>query len=326
MEPWSTSPVVRHPANPVLAARDVPYPATLVFNAGVAKWRGRYAMVFRNDFGDEAARRLDGTNIGLAWSDDGISWEVAPEPCFEMRTDEIRRAYDPRLTVVEDRAYMCFAVDTSHGIRGGIAVTDDFERFEILSLSVPDNRNMVLFPERIAGRYARLERPFPVYGRGAPEAFDIWFSDSPDMCYWGNSELVLGSERVPWANLKAGPPAPPVRTDAGWLAIFHAVDVEEGRVLKGWEPDWRKRYTAGAMLLDLDEPWRVIGMTRAPLLEPEPEYAYEVDGFRGSVIFPTGAVLEPDGELKIYYGASDTAIALATARVDDVLTLCEPVG
>ena len=117
-----------------------------------------------------------------------------------------------------------------------------------------------------------------------------------------------------------------MRTDSGWLALFHAVDIQEGRVLEGWESNWRKRYTAVAMLLDLEEPWRVIGMTRTPLLEPDPACPYEMNGFRGSVIFPTGAVLEPDGELKMYYGASDTVIALATARVEDVIALCEPVG
>ena len=153
--------VMRHPANPVLSAKDIPYPAALVFNAGVTKYRGRYVMVFRNDYCSGKARRLDGTNLGLAYSNDGIQWEVSLKPCFTLEDAEIRRAYDPRLTVIDGRCYMCFAVDTNHGIRGGIAVTDDFESFEILSLSVPDNRNMVLFPEKIGGRYARLERPFP---------------------------------------------------------------------------------------------------------------------------------------------------------------------
>ena len=315
----------RHPGNPVLSAKDIPYRATLVFNAGVAKFRGRYVMVFRNDYGDEEKRRLDGTNLGLAWSDDGIRWEPADRPCFEMRTDEITSAYDPRLTVIDGRLYMCFAVDTRHGIRGGIAVTDDFESFEMLSLSVPDNRNMVLFPERREGRFMRLERPFPIYGRGAPEAFDIWFSDSPDCRYWGNAELVLGSEQVPFANSKIGPAAPPARTDRGWLALFHAVDKDDARRLESWHGNWKKRYTAGVMLLDLERPWKVIGMSREPLMVPEPRYEYEVKGYRGGVIFPGGMILEEDGSVKIYYGAADTVVALATARLDDLLDLCEPM-
>lgn len=325
MSGLKSSPVVRrYEGNPVLSAKDVPYPATLVFNAGVTKFQGRYVMVFRNDYGDEGLKKLHGTNLGLAWSDDGIRWEVADKPVFEMETDEIQRAYDPRLTIIDGRCYVCFAVDTRHGIRGGIAVTDDLEEFEVLSMSAPDNRNIVLFPEKVKGMFARLERPFPIYGRGAPEAFDMWFSDSPDCKYWGNTQLVLGSEQVPWANSKIGPAAPPVRTNRGWLTVFHAVDKEGGREFYSWHGGWKKRYTAGVMLLDLEEPWRVIGMSSAPLLVPEEKYEYEMKGFRGGVIFPCGLILEDDGEVKIYYGAADTVVALATAGLDDLLALCEP--
>lgn len=322
----ANSVIRRYPGNPVLSAEDVPYPATLIFNAGVTKFNGQYVMVFRNDYGDFKGDGKHGTNLGLATSADGMHWNVAPEPCFTMETDEIRRAYDPRLTVIDGRCYMCFAVDTRHGIRGGIAVTDDFEHFDILSLTAPDNRNMVLFPEKIDGKFARLERPFPVYGRGAPEAFDMWFSDSPDCGYWGNTQLVLGSEQVSWCNCKIGPGASPVKTDRGWLAIFHAVDKDDSHVLKGWEKrPWTKLYTAGLVLLDLERPWRVIGMSREPVMAPDPQFDYEIDGFRGSVIFPGGMVLEDDGEVKIYYGAADTVEALATAQLDELLALCEPL-
>ena len=314
--------IVRHPANPVLAASDVPYPATLVFNAGVAKFDGRYVMVFRNDVAEKVGEpKFAGTSIGLAFSDDGIDWAVQPEPCFVLHDDEIRRAYDPRLAVIDGRVYMSFAVDTRHGIRGGIAVTDDFHRFDILSMTVPDNRNIVLFPEKVRGKYCRLERPFPVYGRGGKDTFDIWFSDSPDLEYWGNTQLVLGVEDVPFANDKIGPAAPPVKTDKGWLTTFHAVDRDELRGKNGWESTWKKRYSAGIMLLDLDMPWKVIGMSKLPLLAPEAPYEIE-GGFRNHAIFPGGMILEPDGEVKIYYGAADTVECLATAQVDDLLALC----
>ena len=94
--------VRRHPSNPVLSAEDVPYKATLVFNAGVTKFQGRYVMVFRNDYGTWGEPRFEGTNLGLAFSDDGIKWRVEPKPCFELEDEEIRRAYDPRLTVMWD--------------------------------------------------------------------------------------------------------------------------------------------------------------------------------------------------------------------------------
>ncbi len=327
MDELKSSPVIaRHPGNPILSADDVPYPADLIFNAGVTKYQGRYVMVFRNDFDcRDDSPHPHRTNLGLAFSDDGVTWEVQPKPCFDLKDDEVRRGYDPRLTVMDGRCYMCFAVDTHHGVRGGIAVTDDFEHFEILSLSAPDNRNMVLFPERIAGKYARLERPFPVYGRNGQDRFDVWFSDSPDLAYWGNVNLVLGVEHVPHSNNKLGPAAPPVKTERGWLTTFHAVDLDPERGKNGWEDRWQKRYTAGIMLLDLEEPWKVVGMMKDPLMAPEAPYEVDV-GFRNNVIFPGGMILEDSGEVKIYYGAADTVECLATAHVDDLVALCtEPL-
>ncbi|MCY3021488.1 MAG: glycoside hydrolase family 130 protein [Planctomycetota bacterium] len=321
-------PVIRrHPQNPVLASGDVPFPSTQIFNAGVARFRGEYVMVFRADRFDREKRCEAGTALGIAFSSDGVKWQVRAEPLKVLPTGgEIRRAYDPRLTVLDDHLYLCFAVDTAHGIRGGVAVTDDLQRFEVLGLSAPDNRNMVLFPERIKGKLARLERPFPVYGSAGrgPERFDIWYSESVDGRHWGNTQLVLGSEQVSYCNNKIGPGTPPLRTPHGWLALFHYVYKDDARVLKGWEPyPWTKLYGAGVMLLDLQEPWRVIGLSREPVLVPET--SYELDGFRGSVIFPGGLLAEQDGTVKTYYGAADTVECLATARLDDLLALAQPV-
>lgn len=320
----SASVIRRHPANPVLDAARIPYPAALVFNAGVAKFNGKYVMIFRNDYGSLEKQTIEPhhtTDLGIAFSDDGINWTAGPKPVFKLRDEEIIRAYDPRLTVIEGRLYMCFAVDTEHGIRGGIAVTDDLEQFEILSLSTPDLRNMVLFPERIGGKYVRLERPFTVYSRGGQDRFDTWIAESPDLKYWGNSDLLFGVEHIPFANDKVGPAAPPVKTPQGWLTTFHAVDLDPSRGKNGWEPAWKKRYTAGIMLLDLHNPKRIAGMSRKPLLAPEASYEIS-GGFRNNVIFPGGMILEEDGEVKIYYGAADTVECLATAHVDDLVALC----
>ncbi|RXZ78968.1 glycosidase [Paenibacillaceae bacterium] len=316
--------IQRHPANPILAPADVPYHPAMVFNAGVTKYENNYVMVFRNDYGDEEQQTIlphETTNLGIAYSKDGVKWDVAPTPCWSWNDEEVIRVYDPRLTVIEGRCYMCFAVDTKHGVRGGIAVTEDFSSFEVLSLSVPDNRNMVLFPEKIGGAYVRLERPFPVYGRGGIDRFDTWISDSPDLRYWGNSKLLLGVEQVPFANDKVGPGAPPIKTDRGWLTTFHAVDIAPDRGKNGWESAWKKRYCAGIMLLDLDDPSRIVGMSQSPLLAPEAAYE-TAGGFRNHVIFPGGMVLEDTGEVKIYYGAADTVECLATADVNDLIRLC----
>ena len=328
-------PLVRCAANPVLSASDVPFDASLIFNAGVCRYQGKYVMVFRNDAGFSPAGWKVGapyTNLGIAFSDDGVRWQAEPKPWraaeeLVASSPEIQRIYDPRLTVIDGRCYLCFAVDTLHGVRGGIAVTDDFSRLEVLSLSTPDNRNMVLFPEKVGGKYFRLERPFPEYSRQYQEKFDVWCSSSPDLRYWGDSRLVLGTESVPFCNAKIGPAAPPIKTAKGWLAAFHAVWKDPSRTLFGWETSvdpaktWHKEYFAGLMLLDPDDPAKVIGMAKEPILRPETKY--ELEGFRGSVIFPGGMILEPDGEVKIYYGGADTVECLATAPVEELLAMIE---
>ena len=324
-------PIVRCPENPILSARDTPYDASLIFNAGVCKFQGEYVMLFRNDYGSSEEdwrvwREGNGeswpsfrTNLGIARSPDGVHWTAGPQPVFALHDNEIRRAYDPRITIVDGRPIVCFAVDTNHGLRGGIATTDDFEHFEVQSLTVPDDRNMVLFPERIGGRYVRLERPMPVYSRGGGEHFDIWMSASPDLRHWGDSRLLLGAEQVPYATSKIGPGAPPIRTPRGWLTTIHAV-ANRDHDLQTWEKQWHKEYFAGLMLLDLEDPSKILGIAPVPLIAAEEDY--ELRGFRGSVIFPGGMILEDSGEVKIYYGAADTVECLATAHVDDLVDFC----
>jgi predicted GH43/DUF377 family glycosyl hydrolase len=181
----------------------------------------------------------------------------------------------------------------------------------------------VVWTERIGGKYVRLERPFPVYGRGGVDRFDIWLADSPDLRYWGNIQLVLGVEDVPYANDKIGPAAPPVRTEKGWLTLFHAVDRDNNRGKNGWEEKWQKRYTAGVMLLDRDDPRKIVGLSREPLMVPEAPYEVS-GGIRNHVIFPGGMILEKSGEVKLYYGSADTVECLATADVGELLALCAP--
>ena len=318
---YRSSEVIKKLDKPILTREDVPYNSALVFNAGVTKFNGKYVMVFRNDYGDFESRKLTGTNLGLATSDDGVNWSVSPKECFEMSNDEISRAYDPRLTVIDGECYMCFAVDTKHGLLGGIAKTEDFEKFDILSTTLPDNRNLALFPEKIGGNFVRLERPMPVYSRGGKDTFDLWLSESPDLVYWGNHRLVMGVEDVPFANDKIGPAAPPVKTEKGWLTTFHAVELDTTRGKNGWEDKWQKSYYAGIALLDLDDPSKVIGKYSKPLITCDRDFETK-DGYRKDVIFPCGMILEDSGEVKIYYGASDTVECLATADVNDLIKLC----
>ena len=328
-----THPCVKKLPAPILTAADLPYPSSLVFNAGVIKFRDEYVMIFRNDYGtDQRAyetenKRFAGTSLGIARSKNGVDgWTVDPLPLCDSndphKDPELKRFYDPRIHLIDGKLYLCLAMDTCHGIRGAIAeLSDDLRSFRLISASLPENRNMVLFPEKIGGEYVRLERPMPVYSRGR-DRFDIWLSRSPDLVYWGKSALVLGVEDVPFANDKIGPTAAPIKTERGWLTLFHAVDKDDARGKNGWEKQWKKRYTAGLMLLDLNDPTKVLSVCREPLLAPD--LPVETDeGFRQNVIFPCALVPEDDGEVKIYYGAADTCVCLATAKLSDLLALLD---
>ena len=131
----------------------------------------------------------------------------------------------------------------------------------------------------------------------------------------------MGVEDVPFADDKIGPAAPPVRTEKGWLATFHAVELAPGRGKHGWEKKWEKTYRAGIVLLDLEDPSKVLGMSKDPLIVCDRDYELE-DGFRKDAIFPGGMILEDNGEVKIYYGASDTVECMCTADVNDLIDLC----
>ena len=325
---YKTHECIRKIEKPLITYKDSTEGTALTFNAGVAKFKGKYVMLFRNDYGDPVNKiiRPAVTDLRVAFSDDGINWSVQPKPILEeLKNDDIIRAYDPRITVIEDKAYVCFAVDTYHGVRCGIAVTEDFEKFEVLSLSVPDNRNIVLFPEKINGMYTRLERPMAMDGRSwLTPGYDVWMQQSKDLKFWGNANIVLRNEEVEFSNEKIGPAAPPIKTEKGWLTLFHAVYRDKTLGKNGWEDKWDRIYYAGVMLLDLNDPTKVIGRYEKPLIVPENQNEV-ANGFRNNVIFPGGMVLEDNGEVKIYYGAADAVECVAITTVDELLDLVTEV-
>ena len=325
--------VTRYAGNPILTAKDVPYEANLVFNAGVVKYHGRYVMLFRDDFNytkkmfDDWAEgkgklHAPSCQIGLAFSEDGLHWKAEPQPVITRESaskylgEEVAQAYDPRVTVIDDQVYMTFATNTRAGDnRCGLIRTTDFRHFEPVCTTLPNNRNVLLFPEKIGGFYYRLERPF------SEDKGDIWISKSPDLIFWGEHRRLLDRRTLSFCNSKIGPGAPPVRTEKGWLTLFHTV-TEVDHALYSWETpykEWHSKYSMGLMLLDLDDPSKVLGIYDKALLEPE--MPYELEGFRGSVLFPGAMIPEDDGTVKIYYGAADTVECVATAKLNDLLSL-----
>jgi beta-1,4-mannooligosaccharide/beta-1,4-mannosyl-N-acetylglucosamine phosphorylase len=323
----------RHPDSPILTKQDIPYPCHLVFNCSVLEEDDGFVMMFRNEvFPEEGVPGGGRTNFGLAHSEDGVHWQVEPEPVFEYRTDTVGKVYDPRLVVLDGRYVLTCCAQTPKGPRAAIFVSDDLREFDLIELSLPASRNTLLFPEKIGGKYWRLERPFWEgpdgyayhYGKWFGPTFDIWTADSPDMEHWGHHELLIETDQVPYANIKIGPGATPIRTDEGWLLLIHGVDFDSSRGKNGWEERWPQRYHGGVALLDLEDPTRLIGLGRRPFLTPEAGYEVE-GGYRNNVVFPMTGLVRPDGNVMIYYGAADAVIGLATAPLDGLLAMCEPV-
>jgi len=268
----------------------------------------------------------------LARSKDGYNFTVETEPILFPDKDDFGRLNDPRITYIDGWYYLTYCSDPGdeagkyEGIYLCISRTKDFYNWEKVYKSEPDNRDAVIFPEKINGLYVRLDRPFR-RGYKKENGYDIWISYSPDMEFWGRHSLLLSYLDVPWGSNKIGPATPPIKTDKGWLTLFHAAEIVQP---DGYFPPWMwegkplgftKVYRPGVMLLDLEDPSKIIGLYKYPLMEISADYELDTY-FRPNVIFPCGIIEEPDGELKIYYGASDTHVAVATAKVNDLVDLC----
>ena len=235
--------------------------------------------------------------------------------------ETIYHVYDPRLTVIDDIAYIMFAADVDNACRLGVAKTLDFERFELVSLGdAVDERNGVLFPERISGHYMRLDRPNRAILEGGVTSGDtVQLSTSTDLVTWRPAGPVMSGRPHYWdERIGSGPP--PVKTHEGWLHIYHGIATHFGAA---------SIYQAGVVLLDVNDPTRVIARSRNNILEPrEP---YEMVGQVPNVVFPSGMVVEAfdsDGfavrssPVRVYYGAADTCVGLAETTIDSLLSAC----
>jgi predicted GH43/DUF377 family glycosyl hydrolase len=301
--------VVRHPGNPILTGANFPNDIVTVFNSSVVKQASdRYVMVCRVE--DSALGRY----LWVADSKDGVRFEPRPRPLamprgnpvFDEYCGDTKSYWDPRITEIDGQYYITHAAHTHHECQLGLFKIDrDFERLEWLDLILPpDNRNGVLFPERIRDRYWLLHRP------NVPGHFDMWIASSPDLLHWGGHRRLIGKQEVRWADAKIGGGAVPIKTSEGWLCIIHGVRIQCTDFV----------YSLGVALLDLEDPTRVIGLSKRAILDPKE--TYELLGQALSVVFTTGAVAEPDGSVKIYYGAADTVQCLATARLSDLVDSC----
>jgi predicted GH43/DUF377 family glycosyl hydrolase len=240
------------------------------------------------------------SHLRVARSRDGLHFTTGDTPAMSAANAyETYGIEDPHITKIADTYYISYVGVSQLGIVTSLATTRDFTAFEHLGvIFAPDNKDIQIFPEQIQGKYYALHRPSTsVFGR--PE---IWLAESPDLRCWGNHRHIVGQRAESWDNRRIGGSAVPFRVDAGWLAIYHGADTHN-------------RYCLGALLLDLDEPWRVLARSVEPLMVPETDY--EINGFFGNVIFSCGALCE-GGVVKLYYGAADTSMAYAEISLDDI--------
>lgn len=342
--------IERYPENPLITPADVPpsrpdFEVMCVFNAGVAKYGDETILLMRVaervqskaevprvpilncDGGapcveicefDSSDPAIDSTDprvistpegvfltslshLRIARSRDGRRFTVDPAPTlFPDRPSEAYGLEDPRITEIDGAYYVAYKSVSPDGICTSLAVTRDFVNFEKRGIIFcPENLDVCIFPEKANGRYVALHRPVPRFF-GAP---NMWVAYSSDLLSWGDHHFLMGVEGGAWDSGRIGGGAIPVKTEHGWLEIYHGATPED-------------RYCLGAVLLDLDEPHKIIARGREPILLPEAPY--ETRGFVPNVVFTCGGLVDGD-RLSLYYGAADNVIAGADMSIREIL-------
>nr|QNO53320.1 4-O-beta-D-mannosyl-D-glucose phosphorylase [Methanosarcinales archaeon ANME-1 ERB6] len=241
------------------------------------------------------------SHIRLARSKDGIDFTVEDKP-FIYPADETEKygVEDARVAFINGKYYINYTAVSEDSWATALAITEDFESIERKGLIFhPENKDVAIFPEKVNGKYVALHRPNNS-GFGKPS---IWYSESPDLLHWGNHKCIVRPRENKWESKRIGAGAPPIKTPEGWLVIYHG---------KGDN----SVYSLFCLLLDLEEPSRVVRRASTPLLTPtEP---YETEGFFANVVFSNG-IAEKDGKIYVYYGASDETTNVAITDVDSLL-------
>ena len=296
--------VERWDGNPVISLSDLAFQASDIHNAGAARFEGRYVLLV-------TVESLQGDcSIYKAVSDDGRRFTIDESPFLSSSDDgaflpyEEQGVRDPRITPYDGTFYIVYQAESTHGVRLALARTQDFETVErVAMISEPDTKNGLLFPRKIDGRFARLERP--------REGGNIWVSYSDDMIHWGGWDCVMTPRHGYWDYDRIGGAAPPIETPCGWLLVYYGVRNTPSGPL----------FRLGLAFLELDEPTNVCGRSNIPILAPQKPY--ERIGDVGNLVFCCGALLsEDESELEIYYGAADSCICLGTVPLEELHRIC----
>jgi len=307
--PWEEKPdgctdvLWRYSGNPIIGWNPIPK-AARIYNSAVIPYKGEFVGVFRAD------QRNGRATLFFGKSRDAIHWDIGPDPIDWIdengKPNPVSYGYDPRLVHIDDAYYVVWC-DDMHGPSIGLGMTRDFNTFVRLpNPLMPFNRNGVLFPRKVNGKYLLFSRPSD---SGHTPFGDIFLSESPDLVHWGRHRHVMGRGGPGWwQSTKIGAGPIPVETTEGWLLFYHGVIT----TCNGYV------YSYGAALLDIDDPGKVLYRTRDYLLTPERDY--ETNGFVPNVAFPCANLTDADtGRIAIYYGAADTYTAVAFAQVDELI-------
>jgi len=263
----------------------------------------------RLDLSDPRVISFDGqdylttmSHLRLLSSEDGIHFAEPRNGRPLMGSGELETygIEDCRVAQIGDTYYLTYTQVSSNGVGVGLRTTRNWLDFDHVGMIfAPHNKDCAIFDEQIGGKYYALHRPSsPDLGGNY-----IWLAESPDLVHWGRHRCLAHSREGYWDGARVGAGAAPIRTAEGWLEIYHGATKQN-------------RYCLGALLLDLNEPWRVLARSETPIMEPTSPY--ELEGFFGQVIFTNGHVIDGD-RVTMYYGAADSVICAAHLSVSSIL-------
>ncbi|AKB81721.1 hypothetical protein MSBR3_1143 [Methanosarcina barkeri 3] len=297
---------VRHRNNPILTVDYWPYKVSSVFNPAAVMVGNETVLLVRV----EDHRGF--SHLTVARSKNGIdNWEIDPKPTFTSdptyHAEEIYGIEDPRITYIDEMGKWAIAYTaySDSGPLTSLAYTEDFDNFERVGpIMPPENKDAAIFPIRFNGRWAILNRPV---SNIADAKANIWISFSPDMKYWGEHKVLLYARKGGWWDArKIGLAPPPMQTSDGWLIMYYGVR----------QTTSKRSYRLGLALLDLEDPTKVLHRSEGWIFGPRE--MYERTGDVNDVVFPCGWILVGN-ELRIYYGSADMSVAMASAKMSDVM-------
>ena len=298
--------ILRHKKNPLITKDNLTFSANSIFNAGATKYNDEYILLCRVEL------PIGRSTLSLATSKNGIDFILSDKPVLTPEDHSEYYEYvnwgieDARITKIENKYLLTYTGYSKYNPVVILTETTNFTEFKIHGpISEASNKDCAIFPEKINGYYWKVDRP------EADNRRDIWIGKSPDLIHWGDYSVLMEPSQGTWEANKIGGSTPPIKTKDGWLMLYHGV--------RGFGIS--SLYKLGVVLLDLDNPRKVIGKSVDPILTPQKDY--ERTGDVGNVVFSNGWIEEENGDVKIYYSGADMNVCLAETNIDHLLSLCK---